>query len=61
MSSLYVLTLIFACRVACAPATVTLPQTYATRAACITAGNAWVAPAANPSGTVRTFSCALKR
>jgi len=61
MITLYVLTLIFACRVDCSPPTVTLPQTYESRAACLAAGAQWVAPAVNPNGTVRTYACAIKR
>lgn len=61
MMLVYVLTLVFGCRAGCEPPTVTLPQTYQTRAECMAAGNVWVSPAANPTGTVRTFSCANKR
>jgi hypothetical protein len=61
MLLVYVLTLVFACRSECSPPTQTLPETYATRAECLAAGAKWVTAAANPTGTVRTYACAVKR
>ena len=43
------LVLYFTCAAGCgAPASVTLPQTYATQQECIVAGNVWLSPNANP-------------
>jgi len=54
----FVLTLIFTCGVGCGtPARVTLAQTYPTKQACQQAGAVWLSPAANPTKTVRAFTC----
>ena len=52
------LVLYFTCAAGCgAPASVTLPQTYATQQECIVAGNVWLSPNANPTQAVANFNC----
>ena len=39
------------------PPSVQLETVYASQRACQSAGEAWLTPQANPTHTVRTFSC----
>ena len=52
------LVLYFTCGVHCGePASVALPQTYASQQECKAAGNVWLSRNANPRRTVASFSC----
>ena len=52
------LVLYFTCGVHCGePASVALPQTYASQQECTAAGNAWLSPNANPTQAVASFTC----
>jgi len=52
------LVLYFTCAAGCGePASVALPQTYASQQECTAAGNAWLSPNANPRHAVARFSC----
>jgi len=52
------LVLYFTCAAGCGePASVALPQTYASQQECMAAGNAWLSPNANPRQAVASFNC----